>query len=162
MGPAKRIVSSVMLASGIVLVFAGLSAALGFTAPGMLASVAVIATLLYAGSVWFGPPSSIPCPAGAEIVIVFDRDLHIAAGPAAGGPLLSRFPAALRPEIEARCRAALAGESTRFVCEVAGSRVVFEAAPIVSVTGVVLYGTLITSAGLSAPSISQRPLPTVA
>jgi hypothetical protein len=59
MVPLNRVLSSVLLASGIVLVFAGLSAALGFTAPGMIASIAVIGTLLYTGSVWFSSPPVI-------------------------------------------------------------------------------------------------------
>jgi hypothetical protein len=160
--PANRLLSSVLLASGIVLVFAGLSAALGFTAPGMIASIAVITTLLYAGSVWFATPPTLAIPAGAETVLVFDRELHVAAGPGAGTPLLTRFPPDLRPELEVRCSAALRGESHRFVCDSKDARLVFETAPVASVTGVVVFGTLIVSTGISAPSITGRPVTTVA
>jgi hypothetical protein len=162
MVPQNRLLSSVLLASGIVLVFAGLSAALGFTAPGMIASIAVIATLLYAGGVWFSAPPAIAVPAGAETVLVFDRELLVAAGPGAGTPLLTRFPADLRPEIEVRCCAALRGESHRFVCDSRDGRLVFETAPVASVTGVVVFGTLIVSNGISAPSIAARPAATMA
>lgn len=156
--PVNRVLSSVLLASGIVLAFAGLRAALGFTVPGLLASVAVIAALLYGGSLWFGPPPAVPAPAGGETVIVFDRELCVAAGPGTGSTVLARFPAALRPEIELRCRAALRGESARFVCAAGDVRLVVETAPLASVTGVVLYGTLITSEGISAPSLAPRPI----
>jgi hypothetical protein len=158
----KRLLSLLMLASGIALVFGGFNSALGFTLPGMVASLAAIAALLYAGSAWFGAPPAVPVPAGADTVIVFDRDLHIAAGPAYGTPLLNQFPPALRPEIEVRCRAALRGESTRFVCSVGSQRLVFDAAPVTSVTGVVLYGILIGAAGFAAPSLSAAPLSTTA
>jgi hypothetical protein len=162
MGPLNRILSSVLLAAGIVFVFTGLSAALGSSLPGMVASVSAIAALLYAGSVWFGPPPAIPLIAGAPTVMVFDRDLRVTAGPGAGSALLSKFPAAIRPEIEIRCRAALAGESTRFVCHTPAVRLVIETAPLASITGVVLYGTLVASSGLAAPTTMPRPLSTVA
>jgi hypothetical protein len=162
MVPLNRVLSSVLLASGIVLVFAGLSAALGFTAPGMIASIAVIGTLLYTGSVWFSSPPVIAIAAGTETVLVFDRELHVAAGPGAGAPLVSQFPVNLRPELESRCCAALRGESHRFVCDSKDTRLVFETAPVASVTGVVVFGTLIVSTGISAPSISGRPATTVA
>jgi hypothetical protein len=162
MPPVKRILSSLLLAAGMLLVFTGLTAALGFTVPGMIASIGVMAALLYAGGVWFGPGAAT-APAGAPAsVVLFDRDLHIAAGPGAGFPLLARYPAALRPELEVRCRAALRGESTRFVCQIGGSRVVFEIAPIASATGIVVYGTLITTTGLSIPNVAPQPLTTVA
>lgn len=162
MMPVNRIISSVLLAAGIVLVFVGLSAALRFTAPGMIASVGAIAALLYAGGVWFGSLPPIAIPTGAETVLVFDRDLLVAAGPGTGTPLLRRFHEDLRPELEARCAAALRGESHRLVCDSNQARLVFETAPVASVTGVVLFGTLIVSSGLSAPSVSGRPATTVA
>lgn len=160
--PSNRILSSVLLIAGIVLVFAGLSAALGLTVAGVLASLTAIATLLYAGSAWFGPPPPLAVQAGAETVLVFDRDLHVIAGTSPGGSLLSRFPAATRPAIEARCRAALRGESSRFVCNTAGARLVVETAPLASVTGVVLYGTLIASTGVAVPMLTGQPATTIA
>ena len=158
MPPVTRLVSSVLLASGLVLVFAGVSAALAFTAAGILAAIAAITTLLYAGSLWFGPPPPVPVPAGAETVIVFDRELRVAGGPGTGSTVMSRFPPVLRPEIERRCRAALRGESARFVCEAGDARLVIETAPLTSVTGVVLYGTMVISAGISAPSLVPQPI----
>lgn len=50
----KRLLSSFLMATGIVLVFYGFNAALGFTVVGMFASLAAIASLLYAGAVLFG------------------------------------------------------------------------------------------------------------
>jgi hypothetical protein len=50
----KRFLSSLLMTAGIGLVFYGLNSALGFTVPGMLASVAAIASLLYAGGALFG------------------------------------------------------------------------------------------------------------
>ena len=162
MAPLNRILSSVLLAAGIVLVFTGLGAALGFTLPGVVASVSAIAALLYAGSTWFGPPPAVPLSLGAPTVMVFDRDLRVTAGPGAGSGVLSQFPPAIRPEIEIRCRAALAGESTRFVCHTPAARLVIETAPLASTTGIVLYGTLVASSGIGAPTMMPRPLSTVA
>lgn len=162
MTPTKRILTSVLLASGIVLVFAGLSGALGFTVAGMLVSVTAIAALLYAGGAWFGTSPFMPLPAGMETVLVFDRELYVTAGPGAGSSLLPRFPAAVRPEIETRCRAALRGESARFVCQTPAARLVIETAPLASVTGVVLYGTLVASTGLAARTLAANPVTTVA
>ena len=163
MGVFKRAASSVLLASGIVFVFSGLSAALGFTTAGMLASIAAIAALLYAGGTWFGgAPASFSPAGGAETVIVFDRSLRIAAGATPGTPLLSRFPEPLRPEIEKACRLALSGEHTHFDCEHAGARVHFDISPVQSITGMVLYGVLITGSGVRVPAGTRSPLATVA
>jgi hypothetical protein len=148
----KRAASSLLLAGGIVFVFAGLSAALGFGPEGMLASVAVIAALLYAGGVWFGAAPTMLAPVGGESVMVFDRSLRIAAGAAPGTPLLLTFPESLRAEIEMRCRLALQGEHTHFDCEHAGARVSFDISPVHTIAGLVLYGVLITGSGLHAPA----------
>lgn len=162
MARVKRLASSLLLATGIVLVFAGLSAALGFSVGGMVASVAVIATLLYAAGVWFGPAPPSVVPSGAETVIVFDRSLHIVAGATPGTPLLTQFPAALRDEVEAHCRAALRGEHSHFTCEIGGRQVAVDIAPIQTIAGAVLYGVLIAGSGTRVPAVSQRPLTTVA
>lgn len=50
----KRLLSSFLMATGIVLVFYGFNAALGFTLVGMFASFAAVTALLYAGAVLFG------------------------------------------------------------------------------------------------------------
>ena len=163
MGVVKRLASSVLLAGGIVFVFAGLSAALGFTAAGMLSSVAAIAALLYAGGVWFGgAPLSLATAGGSETVIVFDRSLTIAAGATPGTPLLSHFPEPLRPEIETACRLALRGERTHFDCDLAGARISFDVSPVQSNSGMVLYGVLITGSGVHVRAATPAPIATVA
>jgi hypothetical protein len=162
MGAIKRVATSLLLACGIVLVFSGLSAALGFTVPGMLASVTAIATLLYAGAVWFGAPPAVLTPAGGDTIVVFDRSLRVAAGMTPGVSLLAQFPEPLRPEIEVRCRAALRGEHTHFVCVHRGTRFAFEIAPVQSINGMVLYGVLITGSTVRVASVSAAPLTTVA
>jgi hypothetical protein len=159
---AKRVLAALLLATGIVLVFAGVSAALGFTNVGILASVAVIATLLYAGAVWFGGAPVPLVPAGAETIIVFDRSLRVAAGRAPGVSILSQFPERLRPDIELRCRAALRGEHSHFDCEHAGARVSFDIAPVQTVHGLVMYGVLISGSGVPVAHMSGAPLTTVA
>ena len=158
----KRALSSVLLACGILLVFAGLSTALAFTPAGMLASVAAIAALLYAGGVWFsGSTPQLSAP-GADTVIVFDRMLHVVSGPATGASLLAQFPAPIRPELEMRCRMALRGEHTHFSCERAGERIAFDISPIQSINGVVVYGIVIAGPGIPMPALSAAPVTTVA
>jgi hypothetical protein len=161
MAGVKRLLSSVLLGCGMVLVFTGLSASLGFTLPGVLASIAAIAALLFAGGVWFGQPA-VPVPAGAEAVVVFDRDLKVATGLAAGASILLRFPEPLRPDIERRCRAALRGESSHFTCDIGGRRFVFDAAPVTAGSPLVLYGVLVTASGVDAPAVPAAPVATVA
>jgi hypothetical protein len=159
MGTVKRLMSSLLLAAGLVLVFTGLSYALGFSVPAMVASVAVIAALLYAGGVWFGGVPAVPLPAGAASVTVFDRDLRVVSGAGSGTRVTQRFPAALRPEIEARCRAALRGEGASFTCVVDGRTIAFDAAPIAASSGQVLYGVLIAGTGLAIPALSPAAAP---
>ena len=66
----KRIASAVLLGSGLLLVFLGLSSALGFTTSGMRASSGVIVALLYAGATWFAPASRKPAaPAETEATV---------------------------------------------------------------------------------------------
>lgn len=163
MGVVKRLASSVLLAGGIVFVFAGLSAALGFTAAGMLASVAAIAALLYAGGAWFGgAPASLAPAGGSETVLVFDRSLRIAAGATPGTSLLSHFPEPLRPRLETACRLALRGEHTHFHCDHAGAHLSFDISPVQSISGMVFYGVLITGAGMRVPAATAAPAATVA
>lgn len=158
----RRLASSSLMAGGLLLVFAGISAALGFSAVGIVTSLAVIAALLYAGGVWFGPSPSIIPPAGADRVIVFDRALRVAAGALPGVPLLSQFPEPMHPEIDARCRAALQGEHTHFLCEHAGRRLAFDVSPVQTVDGTVLYGVLICGPGVRLAPVGAAPLSTVA
>ena len=70
----KRLISSLLMAAGIVLVFYGFNSALGFTVIGMIASVAAIVSLLYAGGVLFGTPSErTHGTAGAEHAVEPDE-----------------------------------------------------------------------------------------
>jgi hypothetical protein len=139
----KNAASSLLMASGIVLTFLGLSSALGFTAGGMLVSASAIAALLYAGGIWFGRrPAS--APAGSATIIVFDRALRVASGASSGSSVSALFPAAIRAEIETHCEAALRGEPSHFVCEHAQARFVFDVAPVQNIAGVVLLGVLIS------------------
>lgn len=126
MTPLHRVASFVLFASGLALVLVGLSAALRFTVPGVVASVAAVAALLYAGGVWFGDRASVHAPS----VLVFDRDLKVIGGPYAGQPVGSRFPGSMRDEVIHYCAAAVAGRPSRFVCRDGNTERVFEAAPI--------------------------------
>ena len=137
----KCIVSSTLLTGGILLVFGGLSQALGFTAGGMLASAALITTLLYAGGVWFRP---LPSRTGLDQVVVFDRTLRVSCGGSSGTHIASLFPPSMRAEIEARCAAALAGQAAHFTCDQNGETVGFDAAPVRAADGTIVYGMLIT------------------
>jgi hypothetical protein len=128
----------------------------------MIASIALIAALLYAGGLWFGGVSTTLATAGSDLVIVFDRSLKVTAGPAPGTSLLLQFPESLRPEIEMRCRLALRGEHTHFECEHAGSRIAFDIAPVQSIQGMVLYGVLISGSGTRVRAAAPAPLTTVA
>jgi hypothetical protein len=162
MASLKRAFSSILLAGGIVTILAGLSAAFAFTTSGIVASVVLVAALLYAGGLWFGGSSQRIAAPGADVVIVFDRSLKITAGPAPGTSVMMQFPEALRSEIEMRCRLALRGEHTHFECEHAGARLAFDIAPIQSTHGVVMYGVLISGTGMIAPATAPAPLTTVA
>lgn len=162
MNHVNRALSSVLLACGIALVFFGLTAALGFTPGSVIAGVAAIAALLYAGGVWFGgAPAQFSAP-GADTVIVFDRHLRIAGGRAAGVPILSRFPEPIRPELEMRCQLALQGEHTWFSCEHEGKRISFDISPVQAISGVVLYGVVVAGQGRPLPAATPKPLTTVA
>lgn len=150
MARMTRVASSVLLASGIGLVLLGLSAALGFSMPGVLASIAAAAALLYAGSVWFGDRNGAIAPS----VLVFNRELRLVGGPHAGEPVVSRFPAGIREEIEHRCSAAVAGYHSRFTCIDRGRERVFDVAPVVSGHSSEICGVLVE--GVSA---SVTPIP---
>jgi hypothetical protein len=139
---SHRIGSFVLLGGGVLLVWAGLTSALGFTTSGIVASVAAIAALLYAGGVWFGGT-----PRADLSVVLFTADLRVAAGPLAGRAVVDLFPTAMRKDLESRCRAALSGQPQRFA-DAAGQA--FEAAPVRSADGAVVYGVLIAGAATPA------------
>jgi hypothetical protein len=133
MPAARRLTSSLLLAGGIVLVFAGINAALGYSAPGIVASVAAIAGLLYAGAAW---GQSAP---GPTRVLVFDHHLQLTTGE----PLLARFPEDQRDEVRAKATATLAGARASVLLE--GRPMLM--APITSDAGAVLYGAIVESSG---------------
>jgi hypothetical protein len=135
----QRVGSTVLLAGGVVLVSGGLSSALGFSASGIVASLAAIAALLYAGGVWFGASAHTD-----SSVILFTHDLMVAGGALGGRRVADVFDAALRGQIEAVCRDALGGRSTRISCASSGSRQTFEASPVRNGDGTVLYGVLLS------------------
>jgi hypothetical protein len=137
----NRAASYTLLAGGLLLVFAGLSSALAFSASGMLASAAAIVALLYAGGVWFGA-----APRDEASVVLFTRGLTIAHGPLAGRPLRDLFPGADADEMEARCREALDGHGARFSCGAGPSRRTFSASPVRIEDGVIMYGVLTSDA----------------
>ena len=135
---AQRAGSYVLLAGGVVLVFAGLASALAFSLPGMIASAAAIAALLYAGAVWFGAS-----PRADASVILFTPQLTVAAGPLTGRAVLDLFPLPMRGAIDANCRAALTGQSCRFTPSGGDT---FDAAPVRGADGAIVYGILIAGA----------------
>jgi len=150
MTDGRRIISSVLFALGVLLVFIGLSAALHFTPGGMFASVAVIGALLYAGAIWFATPATSTAPSNSlpQSVIVFDLDRRIVAGPAVGQALALQFPETVRTDLEARCIAALTGATARFSCAHNGKLVTFDALPVRSADGAVVFGILVAASSL--------------
>ena len=145
----RRLVAFLLFASGVGLVCAGLTTALGPSPSAILASVAAIVSLLYAGATWFGaapPPDDRP---GARL-IVFDREGRVVSGGEIGTPVARRFPEMLQPEIERRCSAALAGVAARFPCVQNGRMVLFEAVPVRAADQSILYGMLLVTEGEAA------------
>ena len=74
---------------------------------------------------------------------------RLVSGPHAGQPVASRFPEAVRPEVERHCATVLAGRPARFPCICDGKPVVFEALPVRSADGAVLYGLLVATGSSS-------------
>src|SRR4051812_40038183 len=142
--------STVLLSGGVVLVFGGLSSALGYSLPGVLASAAAIAALLYAGGVWFGEASR-----GDPALVLFTPSLAIARGPLGGRAVSEIFPDQMRLEIDARCRAALAGAASTFTCGTGADRLDFSVTPVRDASGVVTYGLLL-SGSLAAAADTVR------
>jgi hypothetical protein len=154
---AKNAASSLLMSAGVALTFLGLSAALGFTAGGMVASAAAVAALLYAGGTWFSRPSA-SAPPGSATIVVFDRRLRVVTGASSGVSVSAVFPPSIRSDIETRCEAALRGEPSHFICEHHQSRFVFDVAPVQNVAGVVLFGVLISGAGADRDLVSATAL----
>jgi hypothetical protein len=130
----------------VLLVFAGLTAALGFSPAAVVTSAAAIAALFYAGGVWFGGAPRIDTS-----VVLFTPALTVAAGPLAGRAVVDLFPIAARQAIADQCRAALLGTSSRF-SPAPGQA--FEASPVRSADGIIVYGILISGAAMGEPAAS--------
>jgi hypothetical protein len=151
MSRAKRAISLCLLAAGVILVFAGVNSAVGFSAIGVIASAAAVAALLYSGAVWFGTADRRQ-PPGRDSIFVFDRTLRVAHGALRGAHLTACFPPPARAALEARCREALAGTGARFSYEAGGERLDFDAVPVRAADGTIVYGLLMSDVRItSAP-----------
>jgi hypothetical protein len=143
------LLSTTLMMSGVALVLFGFKTALGSTVSGVIASVAAIVGLLYAGAVWFGAGAPRPRPdlsaSWSSPLIVFDRDGRIVSGAEKGRPVASLFPEVIRPEIEQRSTAALAGTSVRFACLYNGQAILLDALPVRSADGTIVYGILLST-----------------
>ena len=136
MARIKRLASSLLLGAGTLLVFSGFSAALGFTVTGVVASVAAVAGLLYAGGVLFGErPSS-------GTVLIFDETLTLTCGT----PLLSVFPRGTHDAVRACAIGALAGQRGTFMV---GQRS-YHVAPVALGTALGRYGAVLEDVPSSA------------
>jgi hypothetical protein len=146
MSNLRRVLAFVLLLVGVTLVFVGLTRAVGFTPLGIMVSVVAIAALLFTGGVWFGAPpprTHVTSATGNGSPILFDIHGRLVAGPTAGQPVASRFPDAARADVERQCAAVLAGRSARFPCICDGTPVVFEALPVRSADGAIVYGLFV-------------------
>lgn len=130
--------------------FAGLSAALGFSLPGLVASSAAIAALLYAGGVWFGD-----APRADPALVLFTPALAVARGALAGRAVTDLFPDHMRGEIDAHCRSALAGAAAHFACGSGADRLSFSVTPVRDADGCVTFGLLLSGELAIAPSLAR-------
>jgi hypothetical protein len=140
----RRLVSPVLFAAGVALVLIGMSAAQGWSAPGIVASVAAIAALLYVGGVWFG--RAAPSESGRAAVMVFDANLRLVSSPRQGEPVVSAFPAANSQAVKHACASAMAGEFTRVIV----SGVQFSVVPVRAGDGRVILGMIVTADAIAA------------
>jgi hypothetical protein len=107
MGSIRRVFSSILLAAGVVLVLAGLTSALGSGVTGLVAGVALVSALLYAGATWFAPPPLVATP----LLVLFDRSGRVVAGFRAGEPLAARFSRSRAADIDRHVATVFAGAS---------------------------------------------------
>lgn len=152
MAEPRRLAASLLCAGGIALVCAGLTTALGPSPWAILASVAAIVSLLYAGATWFGAAPPSDDTTHRRCLIVFDRDGRVVSGGAIGTPIARQFPEMLQAEIERRCSAALAGVPARFPCLQNGRMVLFDAVPVRAADSSIQYGVLLATEGEAALS----------
>jgi len=141
----RRLLSAALFAAGVLLVLGGLVVAQAFTLGGTLASIAAVVALLYAGAVWLRESPRVAPLDSTRVPILFDRDARALTGSTIGQPIAATFPDMLRPEIERRCAAALAGASERFFYLHNGHSVIFDALPVRDGDGIVVYGLLIAA-----------------
>jgi hypothetical protein len=130
---------TVLLAGGVFLVFGGMSSALGFSMSGIIASLAAVAALLYAGGVWFGE-----APYADPSIVVFTPELTVAGGALNGRRVADLFEDGMRGDIETACRDALGGRASRFSSGKGSTRRAFQAAPVRDADGLVIYGVLLS------------------
>jgi hypothetical protein len=153
MGQKHQLVSTALLMVGVGLVFAGMTSALHFTPAGMVATVATIAGLLYAGGVWFGSAAMVD-----GSIVIFDRRLIAVSGSHPGRPVSDMFPLHMRRDVEQRCREAFDGRSTRFSIPGDAERRRFEVAPIRTADGLIAYGILLSGAFVRAAAQELTPV----
>jgi uncharacterized membrane protein (UPF0136 family) len=156
MSRVTRALSLVLLAAGVVFVFAGVNLAVGWSAIGVVSSTAAVAALLYSGAIWFGS-SAKPNPHALDTIVVFDRSLRVASGALRGVNLTSCFPSAIRADLEAHCVAALGGAGARFSCGSGGDRRQFDAVPVRAADGGIVYGLLMGDVRITSPAGSTEP-----
>lgn len=147
---SHRVGSTVLLSGGVFLVFAGLTSSLGYSISGIVATLAAIAALLYAGGVWFGG-----APNTDLSVVLYTPSLTIASGPLAGHAITDLFPDHMRRQIDIQCRVALSGHTARFACGKGGGEKMFEASPVRTADGLVVYGLLLSGALVGAQRVGQ-------
>jgi len=150
MAQRQQILATALLMAGVGLVFAGMTSAMHFTPAGIVAAMATIAGLLYAGGVWFGGSAS-----GDASIVIFDRRLIALSGSHPGRPVSDMFPLHLRRDVEQRCREAFDGRSTRFSIADGGR---FEVAPIRTANGLIAYGILLSGAFVRSAAEELTPV----
>ena len=151
MSRVTRALSLILLAAGVVFVFAGVNLAVGWSTIGVVSSTAAVAALLYSGAIWFGSPARRDPPA-LDTVVVFDRSLRVASGALRGTSLTSCFPSSVRADMEAHCVAALGGVAARFTCASGTERLHFDAVPVRASDGTIVYGLLMGGVKLTSPA----------
>ena len=148
---SHRVGPTLLLAGGVFLVFGGLGSALGFSTSGILASLAAVIALLYAGGVWFGGASHAD-----PSVVVFTPELTVASGVLSGRRVADLFDDGMRRDIEVGCREALCGRPFRFSSGTGSSKRAFEAAPVHGADGLVICGVLLSGAMTVSASALTR------
>ena len=151
MSRVTRALSLVLLAAGIIFVFAGFNLAIGWSTLGVITTAAVVAALLYTGAIWFGSPVPRDPPA-LDTVVVFDQSLRVASGALRGVALTSCFPPSVRGELETHCAAAFGGVGARFSCVSDGQRLQFDAVPVRAADGRIVYGLLMADVKVTSPA----------